>query len=627
MFGTRHSGWLLVAVGFLPGLGAACGVSVSDESIGSAQVALASATPRLRFEGGDDTVPADPAVAKPGVRRLAPAGAPLGVRRVAALMVYFQPPPADLTAAVLAADAFTSPTSGSALLAESSYGKLTLTGDMFGWYSIPEPGPNCDLAGISASARGAAAAAGVNLDGYDHLAYVTYPYLPGCGAAGVGEVGPPATPGRQTWYQGRWSPFVFAHEIGHNLGFLHASSYTCGSSVLAASNQCASSEYGDPYDVMGSGLAHVNAYNKATQGWLDVCQIATASGRAVFDVLPVETSTSGVHGVRVPVDPSLCPPEISPPCYYALEYRQPIGLFDGGPDFVGSPMFQGALVRLVGSLDVSGATLLQRTELLDLVPGGNVLDGRLEAGRSFQDPFGVRFAVQSANATSAKVAVEIPNGSGPARCLDGTALATNTLCADGVRDGGETDVDCGGPCAPCGDGRACSQALDCWNRSCLAGICQTSIPTCTDGVKDGVETDVDCGGSNSCSRCGDGLVCKAGSDCRSGRCENGLCMNAQLRAVVRVYSDWASGFCGDITLTNTGTTRILDWKVKVRFPASRFTSTWNATYTPGADSIVDVTPLDWNRAISPQSNANMGFCAQKTGASYRPQLVTVIATP
>jgi len=34
-------------------------------------------------------------------------------------------------------------------------------------------------------------------------------------------------------------------------------------------------------------------------------------------------------------------------------------------------------------------------------------------------------------------------------------------CADGVNDGKETDVDCGGICAPCSDGQACTVASDC----------------------------------------------------------------------------------------------------------------------------------------------------------------------
>jgi uncharacterized repeat protein (TIGR03806 family) len=61
-----------------------------------------------------------------------------------------------------------------------------------------------------------------------------------------------------------------------------------------------------------------------------------------------------------------------------------------------------------------------------------------------------------------------PSGTGPAE----TAQSTSS-CTDGVRNGTETGIDCGGSCPAC--------------------------PTCTDGVRNGTETGVDCGGS--CSAC------------------------------------------------------------------------------------------------------------------------------
>ncbi len=48
-----------------------------------------------------------------------------------------------------------------------------------------------------------------------------------------------------------------------------------------------------------------------------------------------------------------------------------------------------------------------------------------------------------------------------------------------------------------------------------------SSPTCSDGVKNGSETDVDCGGS--CGKCGLDLQCTGGLDCASGYCNAGKC--------------------------------------------------------------------------------------------------------
>ncbi len=53
--------------------------------------------------------------------------------------------------------------------------------------------------------------------------------------------------------------------------------------------------------------------------------------------------------------------------------------------------------------------------------------------------------------------------------------------------------------------------------------CSNPLPTpsCSDGIKDGDETDVDCGGS--CPACAGGKACLHGSDCRSGSCLNNVC--------------------------------------------------------------------------------------------------------
>jgi hypothetical protein len=46
--------------------------------------------------------------------------------------------------------------------------------------------------------------------------------------------------------------------------------------------------------------------------------------------------------------------------------------------------------------------------------------------------------------------------------------------------------------------------------------------TCTDGVANGTETDIDCGGG-ACPTCGPGQRCSMASDCSGGGCDGGLC--------------------------------------------------------------------------------------------------------
>jgi hypothetical protein len=50
-------------------------------------------------------------------------------------------------------------------------------------------------------------------------------------------------------------------------------------------------------------------------------------------------------------------------------------------------------------------------------------------------------------------------------------LSTPASCSDGVKNGGETDVDCGGACGPCAVGKACLEDPDCQGNACEHGRC------------------------------------------------------------------------------------------------------------------------------------------------------------
>ena len=67
-------------------------------------------------------------------------------------------------------------------------------------------------------------------------------------------------------------------------------------------------------------------------------------------------------------------------------------------------------------------------------------------------------------------------------CSDDNGGSGNASCFNGIKDGDETAVDCGGSCAPCA--------------------------TCDDGIQNGNETGVDCGGPD-CGPC-QGIVQKSG---------------------------------------------------------------------------------------------------------------------
>ena len=118
---------------------------------------------------------------------------------------------------------------------------------------------------------------------------------------------------------------------------------------------------------------------------------------------------------------------------------------------------------------------------------------------------------------------EGPSGNATAgpRTLDATGDCSPASCIDGVQDGAETNVDCGGGvCAGCATGSACCSAVDCAGLVCQAGTC--SVPSCVDLVRNGTESDVDCGGGG-CPRCADGMRCIVDGDCQSFVCSLGTC--------------------------------------------------------------------------------------------------------
>ena len=93
-----------------------------------------------------------------------------------------------------------------------------------------------------------------------------------------------------------------------------------------------------------------------------------------------------------------------------------------------------------------------------------------------------------------------------------TPCQVEATCTDGIQNGDETGVDCGGSCTPCQVEATCTDGIqngdetgvDCGG-SCVP--CQVEA-TCTDGIQNGDETGVDCGGS--CVPCQVDTTCNDG---------------------------------------------------------------------------------------------------------------------
>src|SRR5512143_701555 len=69
------------------------------------------------------------------------------------------------------------------------------------------------------------------------------------------------------------------------------------------------------------------------------------------------------------------------------------------------------------------------------------------------------------------------------------AAGAASSCYDGVQNGPESDVDCGGDCPLCDIGRACRVARDCQSGLCTAGQCEERLWTPSEPIPAGYRVD------------------------------------------------------------------------------------------------------------------------------------------
>jgi hypothetical protein len=226
------------------------------------------------------------------------------------------------------------------------------------------------------------------------------------GWAGRGYVG-----SRGTWLNGNFSLRVTAHELGHNYGSQHANAWqTSALNPLEPSGT--SIEYGNPFDVMGTGggvVNHINAWNKSRFNWLVPMAAPTVTTSGTYRVQALEPVVgSGLQAVRVARTTARA---------YWLEYR---------------PGLNTAHTRDGLSLNWDGPGA--SSQLLDMTPGdGNRNNSTLIIGRTLSDSFaGIHFTpIAKAGTTPEAIDVVInlgtfPGNRAPTVSLNASATTVTT---------------------------------------------------------------------------------------------------------------------------------------------------------------------------------------------------------
>jgi hypothetical protein len=312
---------------------------------------------------------------------------------------------------------------------EVSYGQQQLAVTITPWLTTTMAAPStCDWSGAGTAANAAATAAGYTAT-YDFRVYV-FPKISACGWSGLGYIGFP----RYAYINGSgaMNTLVVAHEMGHNFGLLHAASLDCGTLSIAPSG-CTSSEYGDPFDVMGNQRAmHFNAAQKNILGWFAASAVKTHStGSATYTLSPIETAGGSTYAVKIPA--------LAKRTYW-LEYRQAVGMDAGLSSFATN----GVQVRVAAPFEQLCGSCADDTEFLDMTPATSAFtDGALTVGNTFRDETGLSINVVSATPSAVTVnvgwGVEVPapdvDGSGTTDILwrnSATGLSTAWMMSGGT---------------------------------------------------------------------------------------------------------------------------------------------------------------------------------------------------
>ncbi len=256
---------------------------------------------------------------------------------------------------------------------ETSYGKASLVGEVYGWYTLnitkqqfvsKDPLGSLDFLTKEAIK---ASDSEIDLTQYERL-IIVFPFIDYNSYRYSGF----ATIGKWYFFIQDQTPLRLSsslingpeniknlapHELGHNFNLFHANDWECGESPFKPSLKgCYNLEYADAFDIMGNNnyLSHYSANNKKTIGWLNENQIVKANDEGIYSLTPLETE-NGVKTIEISTLNT----------NYSIEFRRPIGFDRKISNSYGREIYNGVFIREINNFNYGSTHLIDSSPHLN----------------------------------------------------------------------------------------------------------------------------------------------------------------------------------------------------------------------------------------------------------------------